>query len=209
MDLRRTAPTSGRISATNICRSRYIVKENAQERCNRKGKDYQISEQSLHSTKERFSRGQMGNGLIKVKRIYKVPQVQNANYERGEALITKRFLVGLVRPQSRILACPSSTAQKTIPRLQVQGPELAVQGYAFRPKYSTTNIYKGNGSYCQSNGNRRNMVFTVFGRPPHIGTYKRRVPTSSGQSSENIRRVWLDLKSKKNLANNQHKFSNG
>ena len=197
MDLGGTAPTSGRISATNICRSRYIVKENAQERCNRKGKDYQISEQSLHSTKERFSRGQMGNGLIKVKRIYKVPQVQNANYERGEALITKRFLVGLVRPQRRILACPSSTAQKTIPRLQVQGPELAVQGYALRPKYSTTNIYKGNGSYCQSNGNRRNMVFTVFGRPPHIGTYKRRVPTSSGQSSENIRRVWLDHKSRK------------
>ena len=197
MDLGGTAPTSGRISATNICRSRYIVKENAQERCNRKGKNYQISEQSLHSTKERFIRGQMGNGLIKVKRIYKVPQVQNANYERGEALITKRFLVGLVRPQRRILACPSSTSQKTIPRLQVQGPELAVQGYALRPKYSTTNIYKGNGSYCQSNGNRRNMVFTVFGRPPHIGTYKRRVPTSSGQSSENIRRVWLDHKSRK------------
>ena len=91
MDLGGTASTSGRISATNISRSRYIVKENAQERCNRKGKDYQISEQSLHSTKERFIRGQMGNGLIKVKRIYKVLKFRMLTMREVKLLLPRGF----------------------------------------------------------------------------------------------------------------------
>ena len=194
--LGKTAPQIRRIFPTSFSRPRFVIKENEKEKSSGKSKSYQIPEQSLLSSKERLTGRQMGDGPLNTKYIYKMPKIQNAHYERGETTSTKVFLVSIPRFKRRILARSSDKTKKTIFGLHVQRPKMAIQSYAVRPKYCTQNIFEIDCSHSQNNGQRRDMVLTIPGRPPNSGTHKERMSRSSKQGHGNSQRIWLDYKSR-------------
>ena len=160
------------------------------EKSNRKSKSSKMAIQAFHCSKKEFKRGQVDTRSFSDKFIYSAPLFQNANFERGQITATSRLLDSVNRSAGRILAHSSSSQEKTIPGIQVQRTELAVQGNALWPKYCTKDVHQSDDSCHKGTSKFRNLVSDLPGRFTNHCSYKRRMSPSSptGTSSpEQIR----------------------
>ena len=70
----------------------------------RGSQDSTLAEQVVHSSEKRLHRRQVNYRPINPERLHKIRDIQNADLTRGQAIIAKRLLDGLNRPQGRLLA---------------------------------------------------------------------------------------------------------
>ena len=165
-----SSPTDTRSSYHS--RTRHSTGKNEEEKSDRKSQGSQVSEQNLYRTKERFIRRKDDPRLINPKYPHKVPILQNANYQRSKTITPKTLLDSVDRLPGGILACSNKPQEETLPRLQVEEPELAIQSHS--------------GSCHQVASRGRYLVPPIPRRPSDNCSYKGRLPPEVKTSNSHI-----------------------
>ena len=171
-------------------------KSNEKEKCYRKNKSNKVAKPSFHSTKERHHRREVNSGFVHTKHIYSMPRFQDANNKGSEIAAAQKFLDGFSGPKRRVLAHSNKSFKKTLFRVHVPKPVLAVSSNAIRPQYSATNIYQSNGTCCEKNGRSRHMGPTLSRRSSNHSSVKRRMFKEKRPSIRDSERVRNACKSK-------------
>ena len=140
---------------------------------------------SIHSPEKRLNRRSVDIRPIPTKQVYQMSIIQDVNTSGSKATTTPRLLDSLSRSQGWLLAHSCSTKQKTLSRLQVQGPKLAVSGDALRPKRGSTFLYQGDVTCGTSTSSGRNMVPTIPGRSPYYRTNQGLMPSPNTKGTAN------------------------
>ena len=190
-----TAPTQ-KTETANIPFLRQDSRYPQEEESDREGKEAHVAEQAVYSPKK-FGRGQTDFRSFYPERIYKVPYLQNAEPQRGEAPITKGLLDNFVGSQRWLLASWGRQDKEALFRLYLQEPRLAIQSNAFWPQYSPSDLYQSNSSCGESDGQQRYMVSTLPGRPSDSSTFKKGLFREGGIGHYNTRNYGLDYKLQK------------
>ena len=196
MVLGRTSTSPRRAPTENISKNGRTGEKTAQIEGHRKNKIHKVAKPPIHGSKEGLARRQTHYRPIRIKRIHKMPEIQDVNNEPSSTTTSKDLLDSVFGFKRRILAHSSNPSKKNILRLQIQKPKLAFPSITFRPKCGTKNIHKGYSTHSKSDGSQRHMVSTLSRRPVNNLSYKRRMPTSHRNGNYDSEIVWLDCKPK-------------
>ena len=185
--MERDTPTPRNHRTGVIARNGWYAGEAQEEESHRGSQDSTLAEQVVHSSEKRLHRRQVNYRPINPERLHKIRDIQNADLTRGQAIIAKRLLDGLNRPQGRLLARTRHKKKETILGISLEEQELAVQSYAFRPKRSPTRLHQSHSTRGEGHGRIRNLVPTLSGRSLDNSINRRRMPTKSRSSHKNPR----------------------
>ena len=196
MVLGRTSTSPKRTPTENISRNGPTSEKAIQIEGHRKNRIYKVAKPTVHGSKERLIRRQTHYRPIRIKRIYKMPEIQDVNNEPSPTTTTKGLLDSVFRPEGRLLAYTSNPSEKNILRFPIQKPKLAFSSITLRPECGTKNIHKSYSTHSKSNGHQRYMVPTFSRRPFNNLSYKRRLQTSYRNGNFDSEIIWLDFKPK-------------
>ena len=192
----KTPTTAGAVS-TYISGYRQSHIQNVQEKGHLKGQKNPGPESPIHSPEERFTRRKIDNGSVLAQQVHRVPDLQDAHPERNQLTPTHGLLDSQPRPQGWLLASQYLPQTETLPGLQIQKPNMAVQSYALWPKYSPKDLYKAHSTHGKGHGFRRNMVSPISRRPTHSSSFPKRMPSEVTKSHGDPRRIWMDHQQRK------------
>ena len=182
--------------STNISGSRSETDQIKENKSHRKGSEDQISKSIISCTQKGLSRRETNNKPLQAEQSHKIRNIQNVNNESSSAPTAQKLLDGCARHERRVLALTSHPKEKTIPGFPLQRSKLAIQSIAVRPQYRTTNIHKIDGTCCQSDGLKGDMVHAISRRPTNCKLVRRRMPTSFKNGHRNLTIFRMDPKRK-------------
>ena len=121
---------------------------NVAKECNRRSVGYQpgILFNILPSSKERWGM-ETSSESQKVEQIHNSQNVQDVDQSKGSSILESRGLVGLNRPERRILSRAYLSGTQTFPKVCISRKSLSVQSAPIRPKHGAKGFYQGVSSH--------------------------------------------------------------
>ena len=193
MVMAERASPSKRISPTDVRVPGRTDGQTPEEKGDRE-RAYKTSKQSIPCSKERLTRGEVGDRPISSECLYSVPKVPHAYNARSEAPTATVLLDCGFGPQGRILAHTSITSEKTLSRVRVQRPTLEIPVPTLWVEHCTENLHEGDGSRHQDYGIRGHLRTNLLRRSAHNFTNSGKMSGTQGSSYCNIRRIRMDNK---------------
>ena len=190
MVLEKKAPIVKKTTPEVLKSPRPYSEKIKKEKGRREGQENQVAVSALHSAKKGLNGSSSHIGPLTIEQVHSVSNIQDVNPPRSETTVTSRFLDNISRPQRRLLAHTYSSKQKTLPRIPIQKPKLAISGSTLRFKCGTSHIYQGNGTCGKCPISGRNLVPDIPGRPPDHFTNQGHVSSSYGKSTSNNKELW-------------------
>ena len=144
--------------AETLQSSRPYFKGTKEKESDRESQTNSMAISTVYSTETRPPEGPLNPGPLGSKHVYKLPNLQDANYSRDQVPAPPRVLDHLDRSQGWLLAYPHSAKQKTIPGVQIQRPELAISRHALWAKRGPEGLYEGDVPHSESSRQGRHLV---------------------------------------------------
>ena len=145
----------------------------------RESKVQQIYQQTFLGTQEGLRGDEDYFRPITPEQLHSDQLFQDANTERGETPAPTRSLDNLLGSERRFLASVSSQNLPSIPGVQVQEPELEVQGNALWPQHCPPGLYETYRVHSDQIGRGEHLVSPIPGRPPDHCSLRRGLPNEN------------------------------
>ena len=176
LDMEMTSTKVKKAQAETLQSSRPYFQGTTAKESDRESQTNAMAISTVYSAEERPPKGPVNSGPLGTKHIYKLPDLQNANYPRDQVPASPRVLDRLHRSQRRILAYPNSPKLTAVPRFPLQRQKLAISCHAFWAKRSPACFYKGDVSHSESSRKGGYLVSTlsrrsVTDRPDERGVF--------------------------------------
>ena len=133
-------------------------------------------------------------GPFTAERVHYKDNVQNADLEASETPSPNGSVDCLTGPQGRILACLNCQSLQTVSRVQIQRPELAVQGDALWVEPRAEGILETNSFYGALHDQERDMVPPLLGRPTDNRSLQRGMPPEAPEGHRSSTETRVDYK---------------
>ena len=175
------------LSSTLLPRPGPVHEKDVPKKGDRKDKVHQVSESTLYSPEEGLCRQEDHLRSLTPEHVHLQEDLQDADFESGEAPSAQGSLDCLPRLEGRLLSSEHCEDLQTLHGFPIQRPKLALQGNAFRPLHCPSDLYQAHQFRCPPIRKGRHMVSSLFGRPPDNSFLERGMSSETQESCRDHR----------------------
>ena len=147
LEMGETTPNIQKVLPAKYPSPRRLRTTDAPERSHRAMSVFEVPGKIIQCAEEGFVRTENDPRPIPSQQVHRLSQVQDDHCLTGQDTPTPWLLHQFYRSERCVLACSGIKNVSSFPRIRLGPESIQIQGYAFRPQYSPSNIYKTDGNH--------------------------------------------------------------